>query len=335
MAKKEGQKAKALLLLQILARESDEEHRLSVPQLVAALEKAGVPAERKSIYADLAALEAAGHSIDLRRGRGGGYCLIDRPFALAELKLLVDAVQSSRFITQRKSRQLIQKLEGLTSRYQASQLQRQVFVAGRAKSMNEAGIYAVDTLYQAISAGCMVKFQYMQWTLDKQKKPRRNGMYYEVSPWALAWENNCYYLIAYADYDGPGQIRHYRVDKMARVNLMDTPRRGRAVYENVDLAAYLQRQFNMYGGAPVQATLRCENGLAGVILDRFGTGVILCPEPDGAHFHVTLPVTDSPQFLGWVCGFAGGMTVLSPAPLRQKLRDMTAALAAAHTDSAE
>lgn len=329
MPRKENQKAKILVLLNILEQQTDENHRLTVPQLAARLEAEGVPCERKSIYTDIDALRAMGYDVELQRGPGGGYYLASRRFQLPELKLLVDAVQSSRFITQRKSRELIKKLEGLTSQHEATQLQRQVFVAGRAKSDNEAGLYAVDALHDAISEGKMVEFTYSDWGLDKKKHPRRAAPY-RVSPWALAWANDGYYLIAYQDYAAPAGIRHYRVDKMTRVNLLDEPRRGKEAFREFDLTAYLQRMFNMYSAPVQQATLRCKNELAGAMLDRFGTGITLIPEPDGAHFHFTVPVAASPQFYGWVCGFGGGVQITAPAALRAGLAQLAQSLAAEH-----
>lgn len=319
MPRQEGQKAKILVLLQIFERDTDEEHPLSVPQLAQMLAERDIPAERKSIYADIAALQDAGYDIELQRGRGGGYFLADRTFQLPELKLLVDAVQASRFISRRQSERLIRSLESLTSAAQARQLQRQVFVAGRAKSGSEAGFYATDTLYQAIAAGKMVSFRYMDWTLEKKRVARNGGAAYQVSPWALVWENNGYYLIAYQDYHAPANLRHYRVDKMANVQLLEQARRGQEQFCTFDLAAYVQKMFGMYGGHDAAVTLRCEQAMAGAIFDRFGTGVILVPEEGGTHFHVTVPVTVSPQFFGWVCGFDGKVSVLGPENVRQEL----------------
>lgn len=326
MARQEGQKAKLLVLLQIFEHHTDAQHRLSVPQIAALLAQENVPCERKSIYADIAALQSAGYDIELQRGRGGGYYLDRRTFELAELKLLVDAVQSSRFITEKKSGALIKKLEGFASDAEARQLQRQVYVAGRVKSMNESVYYGVDTLYQAIDAGRMVRFHYWDWTPDRQKQPRRGGMYYCVSPWALAWENGCYYLIAYEDYELPAGIRHYRVDKMSQVSLLDEPRRGSRHYADFDLAAYVQKMFNMFTGTEQAVTIRCANHLAGAMLDRFGTRAMLLSEEDGAHFHFTVPVAVSPQFLGWICGFGDAIEVTAPADVRAALHALGAGM---------
>lgn len=331
MSRQEGQKAKILALLRVFAQKTDDQHRLTVPELVDALSAAGVPAERKSVYTDITALQDAGYDIEQQRGRGGGYYLASRTFELPELKLLVDAVQSSKFITRKKSTELITKLEGLTSQYQASSLHRQVFVSGREKSKNETGYYAVDTLHQAIAADQMVTFQYWDWQANGEKRPRRDGALYQVSPWALAWENDNYYLIAYQDYAQPAGIRHYRVDRMRKVSLLDSPRMGKQLYEDLDLAAYIKKHFNMYASADEQkVTLRCANSMAGTMIDRFGAEVIRVPEEDGEHFHITVPVAVSPQFLGWVCGLSPQVTVLGPACVCDQLRQLARTLTEAY-----
>lgn len=308
MPRAEGQKAKLLVLKQIFERKTDEEHMLSVPQLLDALEKAGMPAERKSIYSDIDALRRGGVDVELARGRGGGYYLASRTFELPELKLLVDSVQASQFITKKKSEVLIKKLESLTSDYQAGQMQRQVFVSGRVKTMNESIYYTVDTLHSAIAQDRQVTFQYLEWSLNKKKMPRKNGALYQVSPWALVWSDSKYYLIAFSE----GEIRHYRVDKLREPALTDLPREGKAQFRAQDLGAYTNQVFGMFGGEVEKVTLRCANRLVGVMLDRFGTGVLLSPQMDGAHFHLTVPVAVSPQFLGWVCGFGDEIEVLNP-----------------------
>ena len=327
MSRQEGQKAKVLALLQLFERKTDDQHRLTVPELVDALSAEGIPSERKSIYTDIEALKSARYDIEQQRGRGGGYYLASREFELAELKLLVDAVQSSRFITRKKSDILIHKLENLASQYQASALQRQVFVSGRAKSENETAYYAVDTLHQAIASDRQVTFQYWEWRPDGKKHARRGGTLYKVSPWALAWENDNYYLIAYQDYAAPANIRHYRVDRMRVVNMLETPREGKAQYQDFDLASYIQKHFNMYGSDDEQqVTLRCANSMAGTIVDRFGTRFTLIPEEDGAHFHLTVPIAVSPQFLGWVCGLAPAVQVVAPDCVRAQMRQLAQTL---------
>ena len=310
MARQEKQKHKLLALARIFESETDERHRLTVPQLAAMLAAQGIPCERKSIYTDIEALRQMGYDIMLQRGRGGGYWLAHRAFELAELKLLVDAVQSCRFIPQEKSGALIAKLERLASRHDAAQLQRQVYVAGRPRSQNPAVLYSIDALHEAIHTQRQVSFHYA------------NGKDHSVSPWRLAWNDGSYYLIAYQDYDSPAGIRHYRVDRMSRVQVLrDAPCRGKQLLDSFDLPAYLKKHFDMYGGPEYRVTLRCTPDLRETMLDRFGRETILFDEPDGG-FHFTTPLCVSGPFLGWVCGFGGKVTVTAPPEVRARLADL-------------
>lgn len=214
MPKQEGQKTKLLALLHIFEQKTDENHLLNVPQLVELLEQQGILAERKSIYSDIDTLCALGYDIQLRRGRGGGYWMASRAFELSELKLLVDAVQASKVISARTSKKLIRKLEALCSEYEGTQLQRQVYVDGRPKADSRTLLYSIDALHTAISAGRLVQFRY------------KNNSTWTVSPWQLAWEGGCYYLIAYQDEKDPANIRNYRVDRMSYVKVLDRPPPG-------------------------------------------------------------------------------------------------------------
>ena len=310
MARQEKQKHKLLALARIFESETDENHRLTVPQLAEKLTAQGIPCERKSIYTDIEALRQMGYDILLQRGRGGGYWLAHRTFELAELKLLVDAVQSCRFIPQDKTGNLIAKLERLASRYEAAQLQRQVYVAGRPRSQNPSVLYSIDALHEAINARRQVAFHYA------------NGKDHTVSPWQLAWDSGSYYLIAYQDYDTPAGIRHYRVDRMSQVKVLeDQPCRGKELLDSFNLPAYLKKHFQMYGGPEYRVTLRCTADLREAMLDRFGRELILFDEPDGC-FHFTTPVCVSDPFLGWVCGFGGKVTVTAPAEVRARLANL-------------
>ena len=231
MPKQEGQKTKLLALLHIFEQKTDENHLLNVPQLVELLEQQGILAERKSIYSDIDTLCALGYDIQLRRGRGGGYWMASRAFELSELKLLVDAVQASKVISARTSKKLIRKLEALCSEYEGTQLQRQVYVDGRPKADSRTLLYSIDALHTAISAGRLVQFRY------------KNNSTWTVSPWQLAWEGGCYYLIAYQDEKDPANIRNYRVDRMSYVKVLDRPRRGKEAFAAFDLPSYLRKHF--------------------------------------------------------------------------------------------
>ena len=321
MPKQEGQKSKLLALLRIFEQQTDERHLLNVPQLVQLLEQQGILCERKSVYSDIEALNALGYDIQLRRGRNGGYWMASRTFDLAELKLLVDAVQASRTISKATSDKLISKLEGLTSRYEGGQLQRQVYVDGRPKSTNRTLPYAVDALFSAINAGKMVQFHYKKRGFPELRT---------ISPWQMAWENGCYYLIAYQDEKQPFGIRNYRVDRMAGVTVLDEPRRGKEAFAGFDLPAYLKKHFNMFSGPEHAVTLRCTADLEQAMRERFGTAPIFLPEGEGEHFHFTVPICVSEQFYGWVCGFGGKVEVTAPAVVREQLREMTAKICVAH-----
>ena len=320
MPKQEGQKSKLLALLRIFETQTDENHLLNVPQLVRLLEQQGILCERKSVYSDIDALNALGYEIWLRRGRGGGYYMASRMFDLAELKLLVDAVQASRVVSSATSRRLIRKLEKLCSNYEGSQLQRQVYVDGRPKTDSKSLLYSVDALHEAINAGKMVEFHY-----KKVGRPEKRA----ISPWQMAWENGCYYLIAYQDEKEPVGIRHYRVDKMSGVRVLDEPRRGKAEFADFDLPAYLKKHFQMFGGPEYRVTLRCTSDLESAMRERFGASPIFVPEGK-EHFHFDVPVCVSDQFYGWVCGFGGKIEVVAPPEVRQGMREMTARLAEQH-----
>lgn len=309
MARHFNQKLKLLTLQALLLERSDEEHPLTTEELRAALAERGIAAERKSLYDDMETLSRFGLDIHQRRGRGGGWFVGERLFQLPELKLLVDAVQSCKFITPDKSRALIRKLEGLSSVHQARQLQRQVYVTGRAKTMNESVYYTIDQLHTALSTGRQVSFRYFEYNVAKEKVFRRAGAHYRVSPYGLIWDSENYYLAGF-DHD-KGEIRHYRVDKMDGLTVLSQPREGEGTGRAFDAAAYGQKHFGMFGGREGQVRLRCEKSLVGVVLDRFGGESILIPDGED-HFTVTVPVVVSPQFLGWIFGLGTGVELTGP-----------------------
>ena len=321
MPKAPQQKRKLFILKQFLEQQTDEQHTVTAQDMMAELARWGISAERKSIYDDMEALRSFGMDIHCRRGRAGGWFLGQRDFELPELKLLVDAVQASKFITRKKSSTLIHKLEKLVSVYEAKQLQRQVYTGRQNKAVNEAIYYTVDQLHDALSAGKAVTFHYFEQNLQKERVFRRDGALYCVSPCGLLWDNENYYLVGW-DRD-KDDLRHYRVDKMADLAVSEEPRFGDAV----DMASYAAKHFGMFRGEERTLTLRCHQRLVGVMLDRFGQDIMLIPDGE-AHFTVTLSVVVSPQFWGWLFGLGQDATVLSPAWAVQAYQEqLTQALA--------
>ena len=309
MAKSSNQKTKLLHLSRMLLRQTDEEHPLTVPQIIERLAREDIKAERKSIYGDLESLRLFGLDIQSRKGKVPGWFVGDRDFELPEVKLLMDAVQSSRFITQKKSDALIRKLEGLASLHQAGQLQRQVYVSGRIKVMNESIYYNVDKLHCAIAGQKAITFKYFDYDIARQKVFRQEGRRYMTSPYGLIWNSENYYLVAF-DHTHR-EMRHYRVDKMTEIVITSLDREGQDQYPAFQLAEYGQKHFGMYRGPEMRVTLRGRRDKASLVWDRFGQDVILVPDGE-EHFTVTLPVVISPQFFGWLLGLDGSVTLVGP-----------------------
>lgn len=315
MAKSSMQKQKLLYLQKIMIEKTDENHGLTANEIKQALEAYGIKTERKSLYDDLKILETFGLDICRTRTTTVKYYVGSRDFEVPELKLLVDAIQSSKFITHKKSLSLIKKLEGLVSENEGKQLQRQVYVSNRVKNINEKIYYNVDTLHNAIACEKQVAFKYCNWEIDfgSEKKivkvERKNGALYKVSPWALCWDDENYYLVA---YDSDAQmIKHYRVDKMESIEISGDERDGRKTFEKFDLAGYMKGVFSMFGGEQANVKLSVDNSLIGVIVDRFGSNVIIAKESETS-FTVNVDVMLSPQFYAWVFGLDTKVRILSP-----------------------
>ncbi len=306
MAKGANQKRKLPILAKLLLEKSDEEHPIPLSEMLAELERWGITAERKSIYDDMAQLAELGLDVQSRKGKNGGWFIGAREFELAELKLLVDAAQSSRFLTERKSAALIKKLESLASTHQARQLQRQVYVDRRIKTMNESIFYNVDKLHAAIAAGKVITFRYFEYNMKKERVFRREGSRYRLTPFGLIWDSENYYLAGWDETRG--ELRHYRVDKMSDILVSNTVGIDRGEW---DPEGYASRHFGMYSGKNCRLRLRCKAGLAGVVLDRFGQDVMLVPDGED-HFTVTVELVVSPPFWGWLFGLGDGVEVLSP-----------------------
>lgn len=312
------QKMKTLYLMKILLDRTDEKHMMSANDLASALLEYGIKAERKSIYADIEALQYYGMDIVQQKGSNPGYYVASRIFELPELKLLVDAVQSSKFITTKKSDELIRKLEGMSSKYDAQQLQRDVFIYNRPKTINETIYYNVDQIHNALHCNAKITFQYAEWTTKKELQLKKNGALYLVSPWALTWDDENYYLIAYDE--NADIIKHYRVDKMQNITVLEDARIGKERFIDFDLAAFAKKTFGMYGGYDSTVTLLCHNSLVGVILDRFGQNVPIVPI-DNEHFYAKPLVAVSQQFFGWVTGIGEMIQITGPENVKQEYKE--------------
>ncbi len=314
-----NQKIKLLAVMQILLQRTDENHTMSAQDICSVLRSTyGITAERKGIYSDIEALQQMGIDIVQNRGKAPGYYVGSREFELAELKLLVDAVQSSKFITSKKSEKLIKKLESLASVHEAQQLQRQVFICDRPKTENETIFYIVDQIHTALFENKQVSFQYTEWTPKKELRVKKEGAYYYLSPWALTWDNENYYMVAYdAESD---MVKHYRVDKIKNLSLLEEKRLGKEKFQSFDLPAFAKKTFAMYGGRDETISLRCTNRLAGVIIDRFGKDVIIIPD-EKESFKVKVLVTVSNQFYGWLAGLGNEVQIIGPKHAREEYKE--------------
>ena len=321
MAAGENQKLKMLYLRKILSEETDQNHGLSAQQIIDRLEHCGVNEDRKTLYKDFDELERFGMEIlSEQDGRNVLYHLNNRLFELPELKLLVDSVQSSKFITEKKSRQLIRKLESLVSIHEAKHLHRQVLISGRVKTMNESIYYNVDMLHDAINQGKQIRFRYGQWNVQKQMELRRGGAWYQVSPWCLMWDDENYYLVA---YDAEDQIiKHYRVDKMVNLSIAKQAREGKEQFKQFDAAQYTKQVFGMFGGEVMRVSLEGRNEMVGVLIDRFGKDITVY-QKDSGHFAASMDVAVSRHFLAWVIALGDGIRITGPAKLVQQMREET------------
>ena len=310
MPKGLNNKFKLYRLAQIMLEKTDDEHYITMPEIISALNEYEVTADRKTIYADLKDLQTLGVEIESEGiGKQFRYHVVSRSFELAELKLLVDAIQSSKFITERKTNSLIKKLETLVSKYDAAKLQRQVYVSGRIKTMNESIYYTVDAIHNAISENKKIKFQYYQWNVKKEMELRRNGSFYHISPWGLSWDDENYYMVGF-DSEA-GLIKHFRVDKMLHIQMVDEKREGKEHFKKLDMADYANKSFGMFGGKEYKVKLLVDNSLVGVMIDRFGKDVIMIPSDD-KHFTMSVDVHVSGPFLGWIISLGGGVKIIGP-----------------------
>lgn len=308
MAKSPNQKLKILFLLDMFWRNTDEEHILSMKEIISKLEANDIKAERKSVYDDIEALRLMGYDIEIKKNPTG-YYLASRNFELPELKLLVDSVSSSKFLSETKSNELIKKLESLCNKYQASQLQRQVYVADRVKTTNESIYYNVDEIHNAISSNKCICFNYYEWTSKKVLEAKKNGEIYMVSPISLMWSDENYYLVGF-DVNN-SKVKHYRVDKMKNISISDEKRTLNDEIKSFNIAKFSKSTFGMYGGEEVNVELVYPKKYIGVMIDRFGNDIPIVPMKDNK-YKTIVKIVKSNQFYGWITGLGSDMVIAGP-----------------------
>ena len=320
MSKKPNQKLKLIYLMKILLERTDENHSLTLSELSDELGKYDISAERKSLYDDIELLRVYGLDIRVKRDRRVGYYVAEHTFSPSELKLMVDAVQSSKFVTPKKSSELIKKIEALGSRYQGSVLHGQVNMENRLKATNEEIYKNIESIYKAISENKRIRCKYFEWNSYKQRILRKDGKQYYLSPLSLHWDDENYYLIA---YDAEAEkIKHFRVDKVLSVVILDEPREDLRSVTDFDLSAYSRQVFGMYGGEPMNVMIQCDNSLAGVVIDRFGIDVTVLSNKE-EYFVFSAKVMISPTFFSWIMGFGSKMKVLSPEPVAERIKELS------------
>lgn len=319
MPKGANQKLKLYYLAKIMIAKTDDDHYLTMPQIKDMLDEYGITADRKSLYDDMEALRTLGIDVLLEHeGRNYYYHVGSKHFELAELKLLVDAIQASKFITEKKSNALIKKLTALVSEYEASQLKRQVEVQGRIKTMNESIYYTVDDIHNAIINNKAITFEYLKWNLQKELVPRKEERY-EVSPWALTWDDENYYLIAYDDESQ--KIKHYRVDKINKIKITDKKRQGKEHFAAFDMAAYSKMNFGMFGGKETKVKLRFKDEMVGVLLDRFGKDISIRKSATAGWSETNVDVAVSDQFFGWIFALGGSVVIAGPDEVKMRFKE--------------
>ena len=317
MPKSDNQKLKIFYILDYLEAYSNEKNPVRASDLISMLDRQwGIRCDRKTVYSDIAALQQYGVDIVSIPGKNGGYYIASRNFELPELKLLIDAVQSSRYLTEKKSRELIEKLCSQCNEQDAKLMRRTVLVSGRVKSMNETIYYNVDAIQEAISANRQIIFRYFDWDLNGKRKYRDRD--YAASPYGLCQDNENCYLLAFSDRHG---ITSYRVDRMADIQLTDLPRIPCPELTGKKLTEHANRLFQMYSGDATTVKLRFHRSLINVVIDRFGRDILLIPDGD-EHFVFTVSVAVSPMFLSWVIGFGSKAKILFPQSVVDACRQM-------------
>lgn len=318
--KAKNQKLKLMYLAKILREKTDDTHALTMSEILNELAKYDVGAERRSIYDDVAALNKFGIEVLKYQEKGNTYYHCgSRSFELAELHIIIDAIASSKFITVKKSKDLIRKLEDMVSIYDKKLLERDVYVSGRVRNMNESIFYTIDAIQNAIVNNNRIRFQYYGWDEKGEMKFHHDGDYYDISPWTLVWDNENYYLVGFDS--AADDFRHYRVDKMLHTEAINEKRKGAKRFKEKDKNVYSRMRFRMYDGEEQSVTLNCKNGISNVIYDQFGKDIVT-QKIDDEHFRARVEVAVSDQFLGWIIALGGSVVIESPKSVRDRLLEL-------------
>lgn len=306
-------KTRLLYLLRLLYRKTDEQHPITTTEICTYFKEQGVPLDRKTVKTDVDVLIALGYDIVVNRSRQNEYFIGSRNLELPELKLIIDAVQAAKFISPKKSVELIGKISALASPHQGDELKRNLFVDGKVKTSNEKVYYAVDTLFTAIQAEKAVTFKYIEYTAEKKKVYKHKGQIYILSPYDMVWCSDAYYVLGFSE--SHGKVVKFRVDRMYRPALSDKPYRPKP--DNYDISEFCRQVFSMYDGTLCTVELKCENGLMKSVIDRFGEDV-QTRLFDCTHFITTVEVSVSPTFFAWIFTYNGKIQIISPETVKRE-----------------
>ncbi|HAM15208.1 MAG TPA: WYL domain-containing protein [Eggerthellaceae bacterium] len=312
------QKLKLLYLMRILQEETDPEHGLTMPQILQRLSEEGITAERKSIYRDIIALRDVGVDIQKLSARPVQYVLVRSEFSLDDVMMLIDAVQSSRFITERKSNQLVKSLKGLVSARERKALDKRVHVQDRVKSLSESTFHSVDIIHEALQRKRKVQFLYFSYNTDLKRKARHEGRRYLLTPVKVVYADGNYYLAGYDDTDQ--KIKTYRIDRMELLQLSDERAARNAEITAYEYEDFAYKRFGMFHGDPTTVTLRVKEQLVDTVVDFFGHDLDVAKSTD-AYVDVRVNVVKSPQFFGWIAGLDGGVTIQAPRTVRAEYKE--------------
>ena len=305
---KNEKKSRVLNIKRFLEKHTDEQNPATMQDILDGLKAKGIPASQKSVNQDLGQLIESGMDVVCNEGHRHEYFVGERHFELPELKLLIDAVSASAFISSKKSAALIEKLKAFASRHQARELSRHLHVNRQNKTVNEQTYVTVDLLNKAIAEKKQVTFMYYEYNQQKQKMYKHNRHIYSFSPYEMLWNSDKYYTLGFSDKHG--KVIAFRVDRIASPKLSDKPATPKPA--DFDIGQYAKSVFQMYEGAALQkVTLKCENDLMKSVIDRFGEEIETCIL-DGSHFEAIAEVSPSPTFYGWVFSFGGRMRITAP-----------------------